>query len=399
MEIWKRNLLVIWVTELLAIAGFSVAFPFLPYYIQELGVTGQGQVELWSGVLVAAQGVTMTFFAPIWGALADRYGRKLMVERATFGGAVILSAMALVTNVEQLVALRALQGVFTGTVAAATTLVASSTPRDRVGSALGVLQMAVWIGSSVGPMLGGLIADALGYRAVFWVTGALLLLAGLTVWRFAVEDFKPPERDSKRAGGSFFSGLKIVLATQALLVLFATRIATRLGSSLATPILPLFIQSLVPDSARIASITGLILGVSALTSAVSALLFGPASDRFGYRPVMLAATAATAVLLVPHFFVTDPWQLMGLQALMGFTLGGVLTAYSAALANLSPEGRQGAVYGIDTSVISAAGAVGPMIGAGAAAAYGLRLPWLLAAGAIGIAAVLVAALVPKRAKG
>ena len=129
MEDWKRNLYVIWVAELVAIAGFSFVFPFQPYYVQELGVTDLKQVEFWSGLLFAAQAIPMAIFAPIWGSLSDRYGRKLMVERAMFGGAVVLAAMGLVQNVQQLVILRVIQGALTGTVAAATSLVASSTPR------------------------------------------------------------------------------------------------------------------------------------------------------------------------------------------------------------------------------------------------------------------------------
>jgi DHA1 family multidrug resistance protein-like MFS transporter len=107
---WKRNLYVIWVAELVAIAGFSVVMPFLPYYVQELGVTDLEQVEMWSGLLVTGQAVTMAIFAPIWGSLADRYGRKLMVERAMFGGTILLGAMGLVHNVQQLAILRVLQG-------------------------------------------------------------------------------------------------------------------------------------------------------------------------------------------------------------------------------------------------------------------------------------------------
>ncbi|MEJ2211214.1 MAG: MFS transporter [Anaerolineae bacterium] len=164
MEAWKRNLYVIWVAELVAIAGFSVVMPFLPYYVQELGITELHEVELWSGVLFATQAVAMTIAAPIWGSLADRYGRKMMVQRAMFGGAVVISLMGFVDNVWQLAALRALQGTLTGTVPAATTLVASSAPRERSGYALGLLQMAVWTGASVGPLLGGLVADA-------WATG------------------------------------------------------------------------------------------------------------------------------------------------------------------------------------------------------------------------------------
>jgi MFS transporter, DHA1 family, multidrug resistance protein len=394
METWKRNLYVLWVSELLAIAGFSVVFPFLPYYIQELGVTDPAQVALWSGVIIAIQAVTMTIFSPIWGAVADRYGRKLMVERATFGGAVVLALMGFVQNVGQLAVLRAIQGILTGTVAAAMTLVASSTPRERSGYALGLLQMSIWIGSSVGPLIGGVVADTWGYRAAFWITGALLLISGVTVWLFVKEDFTPPPRDQRHPRDSLWAGLKLVLATGSLVALLAVRIIVRLGTSLTTPILALFVQSLAAPDARVASLTGLISGVAAATSAASVVILGKAGDRTGYRRVLLISTVATAVLFVPQFFVTTPWQLLILQGAVGFTLGGVMASISASQAKLSPEGRQGAVYGLDASATSVASAVGPMIGASMAAGLGLRLPFLLTAGIFGLAACLIWALVP-----
>ncbi len=396
METWKRNLAVVWVAELLAIAGFSVAYPFLPYYIQDLGVTEPGQVELWAGILVAVQGVTMMIFSPIWGSLADRYGRKIMIQRATFGGAAVMAAMAFVQNVEQLALLRAAQGVLTGTVAAAMTLVASGTPRERTGYALGMLQMAVWIGSSLGPPLGGLIADWAGYRAVFLVTGALLLVAGFTVWLLVKEEFTPvPRGEGKEAGGGFFEGVRLVVATPSLVALFTVRIAVRLGTSVVVPVLPLFVQSLLASPQRVASTTGLITGVAAGMSAVSAVLLGRASDRVGYRRMLLACLAATGLAYVPHFFVTSPGQLLVLQAIQGFALGGMLAVINAMLANHSPEGRQGAVYGLDASVTAGASAVGPMVGAAVAAAFGLRAPFLLAAAALGLAYGVAWARIPR----
>lgn len=396
METWKRNLYVVWVAELLAIAGFSVAFPFLPYYIQELGVTEPGRVELWSGILVAVQNVTMAVFAPIWGSLADRYGRKIMIQRATFGGAVVLTAMAFVQNVEQLALLRALQGVLTGTVAAAMTLVASGTPRERAGYALGLLQMAVWLGSSLGPPLGGLIADWWGYRAVFIVTGVLLLVAGITVWLLVKEEFTPvPRGEGTGIVGGFFEGVRLVVGTPSLVALFSVRISVRLGTSMVTPILPLFVQSLLASPARVASTTGLITGVAAGMSAVSAVVLGRASDRLGYRRMLLICLAATALIYVPHFFVTGPGQLLVLQAIQGFAFGGLLAVINAMLANQSPEGRQGAVYGLDASVTSAASAVGPMLGAAVAAGMGLRLPFLMSAAALGLALAIAWARIPR----
>ena len=395
MEAWQRNLYVIWVSQLVAIIGFAVVFPFLPYYVQELGVTELHEVELWSGVLFATQAVTLAIFAPIWGTLSDRYGRKLMVQRAMFGGAITLAAMGFVQDVWQLAVLRAIQGMLTGTVSAATTLVASSTPRERSGYALGLLQMAVWSGASVGPLVGGLIADTWGYRAAFWVTGILLFIAGLTVWRFVEEDFQPPDGDKDKAGGGFFEGVRLVVRQRSLLSLFSIRFLIRLSVRLIGPVLPLFVQSIVAPTARLATITGLISGVQAGASAIGAVTLGRASDRIGYRRVLLTCAALGALLYVPQFFVTSPWQLLILQGATGLAMSGVLASTSALLANLAPEGRQGAVYGVDASVVSAANAVGPMLGASVAAAVGLRAPFLLTAGGLALASGLVWLLLPR----
>ncbi len=398
MEAWKRNLYIIWVSQLVAISGFAVVFPFLPYYVQELGVTELEQVELWSGALFATQAITMAIFAPIWGALADRYGRKVMVQRAMFGGAITMAAMGFAQNVWQLAALRALQGMLTGTVSAATTLVASSTPRERSGYALGLLQMAVWSGASVGPLLGGLVADTWGYRAAFWVTGILLFLAGLTVWRFVSEDFQPPTRESGSASGGFWAGVTLVIHQHSLLSLFSIRFITRLAVRMIGPVLPLFVQTIAPSTARLATTTGLISGVQAGTSAIGAVTLGRAGDRIGYRRVLLACMVAGAILYVPQFFVTTPWQLLILQGAVGLVMSGVLASLSALLAILAPEGRQGAVYGVDASVVSAANAVGPMLGASIAATVGLRAPFLLTAGGLALAAGLVWLLVPRNGR-
>ncbi len=397
MTVWKRNLYIVWVAELIAIAGFAVMGSFLPYYVQDLGVTEPNAVRLWSGAVFAAHAVTMTIFAPIWGALADRHGRKLMVERAMFGGALVLTLMGFVQNVQQLVALRAVQGALTGTVTAAMALVASTAPRERSGYALGLLQMAVWSGASVGPLLGGFVADTWGYRATFWVTGTLLLIAGLTVWRFVHEDFEPVHQEGGRDG--FWDGVKLVLRDRGLLSLFSIRLLVRMATRLMAPVLPLFIQEIAAATARIASLTGLISGVRAASGAVGSITLGRASDRLGYRRVLLACTTAVVILYVPQFFVTAPWQLLVLQGALGLVMSGVLASVSAMLSTLAPEGRQGAVYGVDASVVSTANAVGPMLGATVAATWGLRAPFLLAAGAFALATVLVWFLVPRARKG
>ncbi|MBL7183559.1 MAG: MFS transporter [Anaerolineae bacterium] len=390
---WQRNLYVIWAAELVAIAGFTVVIPFLPYYVQELGVTDPEQVAIWSGLVFTGHGITMAVLAPIWGSLADRYGRKLMVQRAMFGGAVVLAAMGFVRNVQQLVILRAIQGGLTGTIPAATTLVASSVPRRRSGYALGLLQMAIYVGASAGPLIGGLVADAFGYRAAFWVTAALLFTAGLSVFFLVEERVEPSQqKEDSSAEGSvpvegFWQGLALVLRSRALLAMFGLRLILRLGLGIMGPMLPLFVQSLMQGGERVASVTGLISGVGAATSALGAVTLGRVGDRIGHRRVMVACALSAAALHAPQFFVTTPTQLLILRAAAGVVLGGILASVSATLANLAPEGRQGVVYGVDTSATSVARAVAPMAGAAIAAGLGLRFIFLCAAGIFALAAL------------
>jgi DHA1 family multidrug resistance protein-like MFS transporter len=240
------------------------------------------------------------------------------------------------------------------------------------------------------------MADTWGYRVPFLLTGTLLFLAGLTVWRFVQEDFSPPSRDVSDPESSFWYGLKLVAGHRRLLSLFGIRLLVRTSARLLGPILALFVQSMVPATTRIASLTGLITGATGAASAIGALTLGRASDRIGYRRVLLACALATAVLYVPQFFVTAPWQLLILQAAVGLVMSGVLASISALLAHLSPEGHEGAVFGVDASVVSAANAVGPMLGASVAATYGLRAPFLLTAGGFTLVTALTWTLVPPK---
>jgi len=397
-ESWQRNLAVIWLAELIAISGFTVFMPFMPYYVQELGVTRLEEVEFWSGLLISAQAVTMATVAPLWGSLADRYGRKIMVVRAMFGGSVVIALMGFTHNVGQLLALRTLQGALTGTVPAATTLVASSAPPERRGSALGLLQMAIYLGASVGPLLGGLIADQVGYRATFWVTGSLLFCAGVLMALLVQEEFTSPEKTDGQTGSHLWDGLVMVLRTRALVAVFGIRVLMRMGMRVVGPMLPLFVQEIAAPGTKIASLTGTIEGFGAAASAVAAVTLGRISDRIGYRRILLACGAMACVLSGLMMTAHNPTQLLILRTLNGATMGGILASVSALQATLAPKDRFGAVYGVDTSMVSAANAIAPMIGATMAASWGLSSVFLGAAALYGVATVVVAGVVPGRAR-
>jgi DHA1 family multidrug resistance protein-like MFS transporter len=406
---WRRNVAVVCVAELVAIAGFGVANPFLPLFIQELGIEGERAVRIWSGLIFSTHAIAMAVCAPIWGALSDRYGRKVMVERSMFGGAVVIALIGWVRTMGQFMLLRTVWGALTGTITAATTLVATNTPRKRVGFALGMLQMAIYVGSSLGPLLGGTVADTLGFRAAFWVTGSLLFLAGLGVLFFVREDrtslVMPPTLD--RAGcmepvtlrDRLLRHVAPVLGTSGLLVLIGIRLLARTGFRMMAPVLPLFVQSITPAGARVASITGLITGVSGATGAAGALGLGRLGDRIGYRAVMIGCAGASALLHVAQFFASGTIALLVLRASTGLTMGGMLAALSASLALVSPAGKEGTVYGIQSAALALANGGGPVLGSIMMAWIGLRWPFLAAAIIFAVAAVAALRLSPSRPSG
>src|SRR5437016_13064445 len=136
---WRTSLYVTCVAQGVAMLAFGFILPFLPLYLKEIGVTPESAVVFWSGALVTSTGVSLAIFSPIWGALADRRGRKLMVLRSMLIGGLIIALMGLVQNVEEFLVLRILQGMFTGTIAAATALVAGIVPRERLAWSMGRL--------------------------------------------------------------------------------------------------------------------------------------------------------------------------------------------------------------------------------------------------------------------
>ncbi len=386
---WRRTLYTVWLTQFIAVAGFSFIMPFIPYYIQELGVTDVKEAALWAGLVTSAQAVSMTLMAPVWGALSDRHGRKLMVMRASYAGAVVLTLMGFVTNVYQLAFLRFIQGVFTGTVSATTTLVASTVPKERSGMALGSLQTAAFLGISLGPLFGGLAGDRFGYRSSFLITGGLLLLSGVLVTLFVHEDFRPPAAADTPRRRSPRYAWELALASGALLATLAARVLLRAGTRALDPILPLFVQTLLPADAQVGTMTGVIASASALGAAIGSPVIGAWSDRLGRRRLLIVSALAAGLLYLPQAVAQDARWLIFWQLVTGFAVGGTLSTLTALLMHVAPRGREGIVFGLDASAVSASNAVGPIIGAAAAAAIGVRAPFLVATFLFGLGTLTV----------
>lgn len=372
---WQRTLYIMFLSQLMVAVGFSSIFPFLPLYVEELGSTSGLSIELLAGLVYSGQALTMAIASPIWGAVADRYGRKPMVERSMYGGAVILLLMAFVTSAEQLVLLRALQGLVTGTVAAASALLAAVTPRREAGYAMGLLQVGFGAGLAAGPMIGGAAADAYGYHAVFYLTAVMLLLAGITVTAGIREKFVP-DRGVERHKPSIVGKWKGILSVPGVFMTFVMRFLTSLGRMMVLPIIPLFIQTILADPSGINTYTGLVMGISSGTTTVSAVFLGRLGDRAGYRKVLILSMIVLIGGYAAQGYARSAWAFLGLQALVGVALGGVVPIISALLASYVKAGGEGSAFGLDNSVTSAGRAAAPMLGAAVAMSWGYSIAFV-----------------------
>lgn len=357
--------------QIVTAIGFSSIFPFLPLYVAHLGTRTHMSVELLAGLVFSAQAFTMMLASPFWGALADRWGRKIMVNRAMFGGALLVLLMGYVQSAEQLVLLRAIQGLVTGVIGAANALVAAAAPRERTGFAMGLLQVGMNIGLALGPVIGGLVAELVGYRAAFFVTSFLLLTAGVLVLFGVKENFNPLRpADHGRAG--FFAAWQRVLAGSEVRITYGIRFVSQLGRMMLIPVLPLFIQLLAADTTRLNIFTGFVVGAGSAAMTGGALALGRLGDRIGHRRIVIASTLAASVFYWLQSLVTTGWQLLMFHAMAGIALGGIVPSISALLVIQTQEGSEGSVFGLDHAVNAGARAAAPLMGAGVALWLGLR---------------------------
>jgi MFS transporter, DHA1 family, multidrug resistance protein len=382
------------VAQLLSIIGFAFTLPFLPFYIRDLGITEERLIPIWAGTMEASSGLVMAFFSPLWGWLADRHGRKIMVERAMFGGAVVTLAMGLVDNVWQLLFLRLLSGATTGTISASVTMISTIVPREKLGYSLGLMQVAVFLGMTLGPWIGGLLADAVGYRFAFIAGGVILLVGGCLILFGTQERFIRPSQAALRASGRFLS----LLASKGFPAMLALFFAFNVAVNFVAPILPLFIETMcAPGREGVASTTGLLFAISGGAAAVGAIGIGFLSDRVGYKRILLFNLCLLAASLLLHGLAQSLFQLAVLRILYGLASGGILPTMNALVGHLVPASSHGKAFGLAASMTSLGMAVGPFLGGITASWWGYRWPFVLVSAMIALIALPVGLSVRTRA--
>ncbi|WP_313108990.1 multidrug efflux MFS transporter [Atlantibacter sp.] len=380
MESWKVNLISVWFGCFFTGLAISQILPFLPLYVAQLGVTSHEALSMWSGLTFSVTFLVSAIVSPMWGSLADRKGRKLMLLRASLGMAVAILLQAYATNVWQLFFLRALMGLTSGYIPNAMALVASQVPRERSGWALSTLSTAQISGVIAGPLMGGFLADWVGLHWVFLLTAGLLMVSFVVTLLFIKEGVRPGAKKNQRLSGKAVFAL---LPYPGLIVsLFVTTMVIQLSNGSVGPILALFIQSLAPDSNNIAFLSGLIAAVPGVSALLSAPRLGKLGDRIGTARILMATLVVAVVLFFAMSFVTNPVQLGVLRFLLGFADGAMLPAVQTLLLKYSSDQITGRIFGYNQSFMYLGNVVGPLMGASVSAMAGFR--WVFIATALAV---------------
>lgn len=367
MKLWKRNLIVCWFGMFVTGIGMSQIAPVMPLYIKHLGISNTASISELSGIAFGITYIISAIFSPIWGNAADKYGRKPMLLRASLGMAIVIFCMGLAPNVYVLIGLRLLQGTITGYSTACTTLIATQTDKENAGYALGTLSTASIAGSLLGPTIGGLIEDSFGLQPVFFITGALLLVAFVTTLLFVKEDFAREAKKTLSASEVWNS----VPEKSLTIVLSVTFFIITLALYTIEPIITVYVTQLSKNASHIALISGLAFSASGLANIIAAPNLGKLSDKVGAHKVVLVSLVAAGLIYIPQAFVKNPWQLMGLRFLLGLTLGGLNPSINTLVKKITPASITGRIFGFTISAGYLGIFGGSVLGGQVAARFGI----------------------------
>lgn len=349
METWKRTVYISLVCVFCTAFGVSQLAPILPLYFHDLGVQTPEAMSLCSGLATGATYIIVCLAAPFWGRVADKKGRKITLIRSSFGMALCNVLIAFQTTPEGVVLIRLVQGLVSGFYSASITLIASESPIERTGWALGLLASANLAGSLIGPLLGGYIADTVGIRNDFIIVGTLMGLAGVLATIFIHENYVPqpnPEKLSIRKLKEQIPEFNSIVALCVASFIYAICIMS------LQPVISVYIKGIVPsDTENLAFIAGAVFSAMGIAQLMSSSPLGKLVDKIGPRKVLVVSLIYVGILNIPQAYVSDVYQLAIIRFLQGFGLGGMLPALNTYLSSKTPREFTGQVFSYNQSCL------------------------------------------------
>ena len=388
METWKRTVYISLVCVFCTAFGVSQLAPILPLYFHDLGVQTPEAMSLWSGLATGATYIIVCLAAPFWGRVADKKGRKITLIRSSFGMALCNVLIAFQTTPEGVVLIRLIQGLVSGFYSASITLIASETPIERTGWALGLLASANLAGSLIGPLLGGYIADTVGIRNDFIIVGALMGLSGVLATIFIHENYVPqpnPEKLSIRKLKEQIPEFNSIVALCVASFIYAICIMS------LQPVISVYIKGIVPsDTENLAFIAGAVFSAMGIAQLMSSSPLGKLVDKIGPRKVLVVSLIYVGILNIPQAYVSDVYQLAIIRFLQGFGLGGMLPALNTYLSSKTPREFTGQVFSYNQSCLFFGYFLGSVGGASLMAWLGFTTLFWVSGGLFIISALWIA---------
>ncbi|MFT9097890.1 MFS transporter [Liquorilactobacillus sp.] len=360
LEKWQRNLIVLWIGCFIAGIGFSEIAPFLSLYVGELGNFSKGQLTIYSGLTYAITFLVVAVVSPIWGHLADRRGRKLMLLRSSLGMAIIIAACGFVHNIWSLLLLRFLQGLCAGYIPNASALIATESPKDKSGSVLGILTTSYVSGNLIGPVLGGFLAQVFSIRITFVLTGILLLIVFFLSLFFVHENFIPVPKPKKKEKHS--STLAQLKNPRIIIVLLFSTMIIQMGNNSITPIISLYVKELMHGIGPITVVAGIIAALPGLSTLIAAPRLGELGDRKGNGKILMFGFLFAIVMYFPQGLVTSVWLLGILRFMIGISDGALFPTIQTILSKESPSRLTGTVFSWNQSFQALGSMFGSLFG-------------------------------------
>ncbi|WP_220740878.1 MFS transporter [Leuconostoc miyukkimchii] len=350
-----KNFKIAWLGTFMAGMAFSEAMPFLALYIMQLGHYTDTQVSFYAGISYAASYLIVILVSPIWGWLADKFGRKPMLIRTAFGMGIVIILISTATHLWQIIVLRLIQGFFDGYTPSAIALIASETSVDKRASVISKLSTGYIIGGLLGPVVGGILATVFSIRMTFTMTGIILLLVGGLSYFGIQEKFQKQEKITIK------KDKKLSIVTGQLLILLMTVMTIQLVESLITPYIGLMVKKMIVSTHDVMMGAGIISALPGVATAIFAVFIGKLGDKFGSRKVLMVAEGSAIII----YFVLGMVHSLIIFAVLRFLTGisnAALTPSVQALLSKTSD-RISTVFSISLSAQSFGSLLGSILGA------------------------------------
>ncbi|MFB9768967.1 MFS transporter [Lactiplantibacillus modestisalitolerans] len=356
---WRRNLAVLWLGTFIAGMGFSEVMPFLSLYVGQLGDFTKGQLTIYSGVTYAVTFLVVALVSPIWGKLADRHGRKLMLLRSSLGMALVIGLMGFVHNIWTLILLRFLQGLCAGYIPNASALIATETPKENSGTAIGILTTGYVSGNLIGPILGGVLAQLFSIRLTFVITGVLLLIVFVLSLTLVHEHYHPDLSRKQPKTRELVNQFK---NPTLIITLLVSTMIIQMGNNSITPIISLYVKELMHNVGPITVVAGIIAALPGISTLLAAPKLGQLGDKHGTDRILVFGFVFAIFMYFPQGLVSSIWTLGLLRFMIGISDGALFPTVQTLLSKNTPQHLTGTIFSWNQSFQAMGSMLGALLG-------------------------------------